>query len=65
MTAEGFKAWLGRMGGPKRPMSDRAAAEALGMSRNSIKAYKDGTAEVPKVVALACAALAYGLPPMK
>jgi len=65
MTAEAFRAWLDRMGGPRRAMSDRAAAEALGMSRNTIKAYKDGTAEVPKVVALACAALAFGLPPMK
>ncbi|MBC38906.1 MAG: hypothetical protein CMH91_07570 [Oceanicaulis sp.] len=59
MTGKDFTAWLDHMG-----FKDAQAARALGgMSRNSIKKYKDEGA--PYHIGLACAALAYGLPPWK
>ncbi len=39
-------------------------AEILGISRRSLGMYEAGTQPIPKTVALACAALAYGLPPL-
>jgi len=56
MTAKDFAAWLDHMKLKKRP-----AAEALGISRNSVDRYLENGA--PRTVALACAAIAFGLPP--
>jgi len=60
MTATSLRAWRKRLG-----LSQRDAAEALGVSLRQYSDYERGIAEVPQTVALACAALAYGLPPME
>lgn len=41
------------------------AARQLGLARNTYMAYEAGTHPIPLYVALACQALANGLPPMK
>lgn len=63
MDATGFRAWRLAMG-----HSQRAAAEALGLSRVSIENYERGARRedgrpvlIPRTVALACAALRAGL----
>ena len=57
MTGKAFCAWLEQM-----KLSDRTAVVALGLgSRNTIAKYKVEGA--PLYIALACAALARGLPP--
>jgi DNA-binding XRE family transcriptional regulator len=53
-------AWRLRLG-----IKSRAdAARRLGLSRNTYAAYEEGRAEIPLYISLACAALAYGLPPL-
>lgn len=59
MKAEEFKAWRERMG-----LKKIEAAEALGISRNMPQRYEDGLAPIPRYIALACAAVAHGLPPI-
>lgn len=62
MTGEDFKAWRAAMG-----LSQRAAAETLGLSRGTVENYERGhlvdgrPSLIPKTVGLACAALAAGL----
>lgn len=46
-------------------LSQKALALALGVGRRTLGLYESGARPVPKTVALACAALAYGLPPME
>ena len=59
MTAKDFCAWLEHMG-----YNDAAATRALGLgSRNTLVKYKAEGA--PAYIALACAALAFGLPAWK
>ncbi|RYF29915.1 MAG: hypothetical protein EOO23_06335 [Comamonadaceae bacterium] len=58
MTAEDFCAWL-----EKEKLNDSAAARALDLSRNTIVKYKAEGA--PLHIALACAAISFGLPPWK
>lgn len=65
MTPDDFKAWRRQMG-----WSQQAAAEALGLGKSSIQLYEAGRrrddhrpVEIPRTVALACAALAAGLEP--
>jgi hypothetical protein len=55
MTADDFNAWMEHM-----KFNVTHAAGALGISRNSVDKYR--VAGAPDLVALACAALAYGLP---
>lgn len=56
MQPEDFDAWLQHMG-----MSEAEAAKALGLpSALAVRRYREHGA--PKVICLACAALAYGLP---
>lgn len=64
MTPAQFKAWRTRLS-----FSQEEAAQALGISKGSVQLYEagrrreDGRAVlIPKTVALACAAVAYGLP---
>jgi transcriptional regulator with XRE-family HTH domain len=65
MTAPEIRAWRARLG-----LSQRKAAEAIGISERMYIYYEAGQredgrrVEIPKTVALACAAVAYGLPPM-
>jgi len=59
MTAKDFCAWLDHM-----KLNDSAATRALGLgSRHTLARYK--TQGAPRHIALACAALAFGLPPWK
>ena len=66
MTPGQFKDWRKRFF-----KSQRAAAEALGISASSVILYEAGKrrddnetpVEIPKVVALACSAIAFNLPP--
>jgi len=60
LTPESLKAWRERLG-----LNKSEAALRLGLARNTYTAYEEGRAEIPLYVALACAAIAYGLPPMK
>lgn len=60
MQKEDFVAWRQLKG-----FNRTEAAAALGLSRNMPQKYEDGEAEIPLYVALACAALAYGLPPWR
>lgn len=55
MQPEDFEAWLQHM-----EMTDREAAKALGLpSTAAVRRYREHGA--PRVVCLACAAVAYGL----
>lgn len=60
MTAAQFLAWMARV-----HLNIGQAAEVLGKSRDTIARYRtDGVPErEAKVVGLACAAYAHGLPP--
>lgn len=58
MTADDFNAWLDHMG-----ISGLEAGRRLGVSKDTVTKYKRGGA--PAYIGLACAALAFGLPPWK
>lgn len=58
MTPKSLTAWRDRLG-----LNKSQAAKALGLSRNGLEAYEKGRTRIPHYIALACAALAYGLPP--
>lgn len=58
MTAEDFIAWQQHM-----RLNDVATARALGLARNTVAKYKQKGA--PIHIALACAALAWPLPPWR
>jgi len=57
MDAKSFCDWMERM-----DFNNLEAAAALGISRNTVPTYRKEGA--PLYIALACAALSYGLPPM-
>lgn len=60
MTPTAFKAWRKSLG-----LSQKGAAEALGVSKSSVELYEAGVrrgddprpVEIPRTVALACAAV--------
>ena len=59
VTHTSLIAWRARLG-----IRSRAeAARRLGLARNTYAAYEEGRTPIPLYVALACAALAFGLPP--
>lgn len=58
MSPADFTRWRELMG-----LNRTQAAEALGVSRNMPAKYESGERDVPRYVALACAALARGLNP--
>lgn len=60
MTASAFTAWLERM-----KFKNKEAAALLGCGINQITRYARGKAKIPRYIALACAAISYGLPPME
>jgi hypothetical protein len=62
--ANDFEVWLAHMGRGRR-LPDRTAAEMLGLARNTVQAYRTGRTPMPRSVALACAALTFGLPPWR
>ena len=51
-TAEGLRAWRGRM-----KLSRARASVDLGCSRTAYQRWEDGLALIPKYIALACAAI--------
>jgi transcriptional regulator with XRE-family HTH domain len=59
MTPASFTAWRTRL-----KLNKSKAALALGLSRNALTGYENGSKNIPRYVALACAALAFGLPPV-
>lgn len=59
MTAQDFEAVHHRLG-----ISRAELCRRLGLSLNSGTAYAKGRAEIPPYIALACAALLAGLPPV-
>jgi len=61
MTPASFLAWRLRLYGPR---GVTAAADALGCSRTSIKAWETGGHKIPRYIALACTALDYDLVPI-
>jgi hypothetical protein len=60
MNPTDFLAWRIHMNRKERPLSERDTAEMLGASRTAIRGWS--TKGAPRYIALACAALAYGLP---
>lgn len=56
MTPADLRAWRAAMG-----YTQPQAAQALGVSLRTIKAWEGGETAVPAIVPLACAALAAGL----
>lgn len=59
MTAEEFTQWRERLG-----LNRLEASKALGIGRNQPKRYEDEGQEIPRYIALACAAVAMGVPPV-
>ena len=60
MTPESLEAWRKRLG-----YNISQAANALGCNRNALAGWEAGKHPVPPYIALACAAVAHGLPPIK
>jgi len=60
MSPKSLTAWRNRLG-----LNKSAAALALGLARNTLEAYERGRVRIPLYIALACSALAHGLPPMQ
>lgn len=58
MTPAALRAWRECMG-----YTQQQAAQALGVSLRTIKAWEGGETAVPAIVPLACEALAAGLGP--
>lgn len=59
MMPASLKAWRDR-----HKLSRHAAAEQLGCSERSIRNWEGGVHMIPRYIALACAAVSHGLPPM-
>lgn len=60
MTPASLAAWMARLHFTKVKACNR-----LGIARTTLDRYLDGRTEIPKAVALACAAVAEGLPPAR
>jgi DNA-binding XRE family transcriptional regulator len=60
MSPAGFKAFRERMG-----WSRSQCAENLQLDRKTHRRMEEGLSSIPRHIALACAALAHGLPPME
>jgi transcriptional regulator with XRE-family HTH domain len=59
VTPASLTSWRIRLG-----LNKSEASRRLGLSRNALEAYEKGERRIPLYIALACSALAYGLPPI-
>jgi transcriptional regulator with XRE-family HTH domain len=59
MTPESLKDWRKRL-----KLSQVKAAEELGCGRRSLQLWEKGENNIPKYIALACAAVALGVKPL-
>lgn len=57
MTPASLAAWMDRL-----HFNKSEAALQLGIARSTLDRYLDGSVRVPRYIALACAAISYGLP---
>lgn len=60
MTPDSLAAWMTRL-----HLSKTQAASSLGLARSTLDRYLDGSVKIPPYIALACAAIAHGVPPIK
>jgi predicted DNA-binding transcriptional regulator AlpA len=60
MTPASFTAWMNRL-----RLNKSEAAASLGIARSTLDRYLAGSVPIPQSIALACAAVAHGLPPVK
>lgn len=57
MTPATLAAWQARLS-----LNKVQAASMLGIARNTLDGYLNGSQPIPKYIGLACAAIAHGLP---
>jgi transcriptional regulator with XRE-family HTH domain len=60
MTPADLRAWI-----TMRNITDTEAAAEIGCSPNQLRKWLRGELSIKRTVALACSALAFGLPPWK
>jgi hypothetical protein len=60
MTPTALTAWMDRL-----HFNKTQAALSLGIARSTLDRYLAGEVPIPNYIALACAAIAHGLPPIK
>ncbi len=60
MTPASLTAWMTRLG-----LNKSEAASTLGIARSTLDRYLDGSVRIPRYIALAAAAVAHGLPPIR
>jgi hypothetical protein len=60
MTPASLTAWMTRL-----HMNKVEAAASLGIARSTLDRYLAGSVPIPHSIALACAAVAHGLKPVK
>ena len=68
MTPEALKAWRSRLADPadrRRKLSQSGAAQLLRVSLRTYQDWEAGRTAIPGPVALACAAIERGLPPVE